>query len=186
MTKLCSLPPFLLPRLSMFNGETSSGLQYATKSLALYCKVHCGESLFFFFETFSGYVQCQMTPFDRALASYYITPYSAQLGSKIGTFMHESIPAKEGSTVGWLRAWTKSLGLSRSKSGKQFFEGQKMLKRSTFLRCSYTIYNLHILPIVYAFIFNPDIDPHILGKRYVKPTEPNQLALMSLHCFECR
>lgn len=55
---------------------------------------------------------------DRALASYYITPFSAQLGSKAGTFVHERIPTKEGSAVGWLRAWAKSLGLSRSSSDK--------------------------------------------------------------------
>ena len=54
--------------------------------------------------------------FDRALASYYITPYSAQLGSKVGTFVHERIPTKEGSAVGWLRTWAKSLGLSRSNN----------------------------------------------------------------------
>jgi len=53
-----------------------------------------------------------------ALASYYITPFSAQLGSKVGMFVHERIPTKEGSAVGWLRAWAKSLGLSRSSSDK--------------------------------------------------------------------
>jgi len=51
-----------------------------------------------------------------ALASYYITPFSAQLGSKMGTFVRERIPTKEGS--GWLRAWAKGLGLSRSSSNK--------------------------------------------------------------------
>jgi hypothetical protein len=56
--------------------------------------------------------------FDRALASYYITPFSTQLGSKVGTFVHESIPTKEGSAIGWLRTWAKSFGLSRSSSGK--------------------------------------------------------------------
>ena len=67
-----------------------------------------------FFETF-GICSILEDAFGRALASYYITPFSAQVGSKMGTFVHECIPAKEGSGVGWLRAWAKSLGLSRSK-----------------------------------------------------------------------
>jgi len=53
-----------------------------------------------------------------ALASYYITPFSAQLGSKVGTFVHERIPSKEGSAIGWLRTWGKSFGVSRSRSGR--------------------------------------------------------------------
>ena len=71
--------------------------------------------LVFFFETLP---LCSILDdaFDRALASYYITPFSAQLGSKVGTFVHERIPTKEGSAVGWLRSWAKSLGLSRSNS----------------------------------------------------------------------
>jgi hypothetical protein len=54
--------------------------------------------------------------FDRALASYYITPFFAQLGSKIGTFVHKCIPTKEGSAIRWLRGWAKSLGLSKINS----------------------------------------------------------------------
>ena len=42
-------------------------------------------------------------------------------------------------------------------------------------------YTAHTL----RFHFNPGVDPHVLGKRYVKPSEPNQLALMSLHCLDC-
>ena len=70
-----------------------------------------------FFETF-GLCSMLDDAFDRAMASYYITPFSAQLGSKIGTIVHERIPTKEGSGVGRLRAWAKSLGLSRSNSDK--------------------------------------------------------------------
>jgi len=55
-----------------------------------------------------------------ALASYYLTPFSAQLGSKIGTFVHERIPTKEGSGVVWLRSWAKSLGLSRSNTDNSY------------------------------------------------------------------
>ena len=46
--------PFLLPRLAMFNGENSSRLQFATKSLA-----HCWnlKVRLVFFETFVGYVR---------------------------------------------------------------------------------------------------------------------------------
>ena len=81
--------------------------------------MHCGES---FFETFR---LCSILDdaFDRALASYYLTPFSAQLGSKMGTFVHGQIPrfpTKEGSVVGWLRGWAKSLGLSRSSSDNSY------------------------------------------------------------------
>lgn len=58
--------------------------------------------------------------FNRALASYYITPFSAQLGSKVGTFAHQHIPTKEGSGVGWLRGWAKNLGLSRSNGDNSY------------------------------------------------------------------
>ncbi|KAF8155947.1 hypothetical protein B0H34DRAFT_808905 [Crassisporium funariophilum] len=47
-----------------------------------------------------------------ALASYYLTPFSAQLGSRMGTFVRGTIPTKEGLGVGWLRDWVKKLGLS--------------------------------------------------------------------------
>jgi len=51
-----------------------------------------------------------------ALVSYYLTPFSAQLGSKMGTLAHGRIPTKEGYGLVWLRGWAKSLGLSRSNS----------------------------------------------------------------------
>jgi len=55
-----------------------------------------------------------------ALASYYLTPFSAQLGSKMGTFAHQRIASKEGSGVGWLRGWAKNLGLSRSEGDNSY------------------------------------------------------------------
>lgn len=58
--------------------------------------------------------------FDRALASYYITPFSAQLGSRMGTFVHQHIATREGSGVGWLRGWAKNLGLSRSDGNNSY------------------------------------------------------------------
>ena len=80
--------------------------------------MHCGES----FSLWIPFGLCSILDDafdDRALASYYITPFSAQVGSKVGTFVHERIPTKEGSAVRWLRTWAKSSGLStRSKSGK--------------------------------------------------------------------
>lgn len=63
--------------------------------------------------------------FGRALASYYLTPYSAQLGSKMGTFVHGHIPTKEGSGVGWLRGWAKTLGLSRSNNSDNSHQTQR-------------------------------------------------------------
>jgi len=51
-----------------------------------------------------------------ALVLYHLTPFSAQLGSKMGTIAHERILTKEGSGVGWLRDWARNLGLSRSSS----------------------------------------------------------------------
>ncbi|KAF8814673.1 hypothetical protein BYT27DRAFT_7249721 [Phlegmacium glaucopus] len=60
-----------------------------------------------------------------ALASYYITPFSAQLGSKMGAFAHDHIPTKEGSGVGWLRRWAKNLGLSRSDGDNSYQTQQR-------------------------------------------------------------
>lgn len=53
----------------------------------------------------------------RALASYYITPFSAQLGSRVGTFVHQSLPTKEGGGVTWLRNWAKNIGFSGNGNG---------------------------------------------------------------------
>ncbi|KXN87777.1 hypothetical protein AN958_08161 [Leucoagaricus sp. SymC.cos] len=50
-----------------------------------------------------------------AIASYFLTPYSASLGSKLSHLMHVKPPPKEGNAAGWLRNWVKSLGLT-SKS----------------------------------------------------------------------
>ncbi|KAF8893223.1 hypothetical protein CPB84DRAFT_1783472 [Gymnopilus junonius] len=47
-----------------------------------------------------------------ALASYYVRPFSKDLGTRMGSFVHEALPRKEGSVVSWLRGWTKSIGLS--------------------------------------------------------------------------
>ncbi|KJA25446.1 hypothetical protein HYPSUDRAFT_199610 [Hypholoma sublateritium FD-334 SS-4] len=52
-----------------------------------------------------------------ALASYYITPFSAQLGSRMGTFVHQSLPTKEGGGVTWLRNWAKNIGFSGNGNG---------------------------------------------------------------------
>ncbi|KDR80195.1 hypothetical protein GALMADRAFT_242475 [Galerina marginata CBS 339.88] len=54
-----------------------------------------------------------------ALASYYVRPFSAELGSKMGTFVRGGLPTirKEGSAVSWLRGWAKSIGLSGLTSG---------------------------------------------------------------------
>ncbi|KAF4618514.1 hypothetical protein D9613_010011 [Agrocybe pediades] len=51
-----------------------------------------------------------------ALASYYVRPFSAELGSRMGTFVHKKLPAKEGSAVSWLRNWAKSIGLAGSNN----------------------------------------------------------------------
>ncbi|KAF9476956.1 hypothetical protein BDN70DRAFT_881735 [Pholiota conissans] len=51
-----------------------------------------------------------------ALASYYITPFSSQLGSRMGTFVHKSIPTKEGLGVTWLRNWAKNIGFSNNSN----------------------------------------------------------------------
>jgi len=46
-----------------------------------------------------------------ALASYYLTPFSAQVGSRVGTFVREHVPTKEGLGVAWLRNWVQNLGI---------------------------------------------------------------------------
>ncbi|KAF5356767.1 hypothetical protein D9756_006720 [Leucocoprinus leucothites] len=53
-----------------------------------------------------------------AIASYFLTPYSANLGSKLGHLMHAKAPQTEGNAAGWLRKWVKSLGLT-SKSAEE-------------------------------------------------------------------
>ncbi|KAF9446488.1 hypothetical protein P691DRAFT_803909 [Macrolepiota fuliginosa MF-IS2] len=53
-----------------------------------------------------------------AIASYFLTPYSAQLGSKLGQLVRARPPSKEGPGAGWLRKWVKSLGLT-AKSGSE-------------------------------------------------------------------
>ncbi|GLB42178.1 hypothetical protein LshimejAT787_1101930 [Lyophyllum shimeji] len=41
-----------------------------------------------------------------ALASYFLTPFSAQLGAKMGNLAHTRFsPSEEGPGVGWLRRW---------------------------------------------------------------------------------
>ena len=47
--------------------------------------------------------------FDRALASYYLTPYSAQLGSKMGTLVHGHNPTTEGKKKGSLGEFLRGL-----------------------------------------------------------------------------
>ncbi|KAF5379024.1 hypothetical protein D9615_006071 [Tricholomella constricta] len=48
-----------------------------------------------------------------ALASYFLTPFSAQLGTRVGKFARSNLSLpKEGSGVGWLRGWVSGLGAS--------------------------------------------------------------------------
>ncbi|KAH9478617.1 hypothetical protein JR316_0009074 [Psilocybe cubensis] len=51
-----------------------------------------------------------------ALASYYIRPFSLEFGSRMGTFVHQRLPTKEGLGVSWLRDWAKSIGLTSSNA----------------------------------------------------------------------
>lgn len=53
-----------------------------------------------------------------ALASYYLNPFSAQLGSRMGTFVRSHVPTKEGLGAGWLRDWVKRLGIT-SEGGER-------------------------------------------------------------------
>ncbi|KAF5310873.1 hypothetical protein D9619_007877 [Psilocybe cf. subviscida] len=48
-----------------------------------------------------------------ALASYYLSPVSAQVGSRLGTYVHQKLPSKEGMGISWLRNKMQSVGLSR-------------------------------------------------------------------------
>lgn len=50
---------------------------------------------------------------NRALASYYLSPVSAQVGSRLGTYVHQKLPSKEGMGISWLRNKMQSVGLSR-------------------------------------------------------------------------
>ncbi|RDB27938.1 hypothetical protein Hypma_002161 [Hypsizygus marmoreus] len=46
-----------------------------------------------------------------AIASYFLSPISARLGTRVGTFAHSHLsPSKEGTGVGWLRNWASGLG----------------------------------------------------------------------------
>ncbi|KAJ3560124.1 hypothetical protein NP233_g11039 [Leucocoprinus birnbaumii] len=47
-----------------------------------------------------------------AVLSYFLTPYSRSLGSKLGHLVHAKAPPKEGNAAAWLRSWVKSLGLT--------------------------------------------------------------------------
>ncbi|TFK60667.1 hypothetical protein BDN72DRAFT_805509 [Pluteus cervinus] len=49
-----------------------------------------------------------------ALASYYITPFSAQAGSRVGAFVKSRLPTKDGLGVQKLRDWVKGLGITTS------------------------------------------------------------------------
>ncbi|KAF8069092.1 hypothetical protein FPV67DRAFT_1105488 [Lyophyllum atratum] len=54
-----------------------------------------------------------------ALASYFLTPFSAQLGTQIGSFARTRLsPSKEGAGVGWLRGWVSGLGLGSSTTSQ--------------------------------------------------------------------
>jgi len=48
-----------------------------------------------------------------AIASFYLSPVSAQVGSQLGTFVHQKLPTKEGMGISWLRSKVQSVGLSR-------------------------------------------------------------------------
>lgn len=49
----------------------------------------------------------------RAIASFYLSPVSAQVGSRLGIFVHQKLPTKEGTGISWLRSKMQSAGLSR-------------------------------------------------------------------------
>jgi hypothetical protein len=57
-----------------------------------------------------------MTSLTRALASYYLSPVSAQVGSRLGTYVHQKLPSKEGTGISWLRNKLQSVGLSRKNT----------------------------------------------------------------------
>lgn len=52
-----------------------------------------------------------------------------------------------------------------------------------YITCTLCIVDIHLCSPL-CFYFSPGVDPHVLRKRDVKPTEPNQLTLMCLHCLE--
>ncbi|EKM81494.1 hypothetical protein AGABI1DRAFT_125878 [Agaricus bisporus var. burnettii JB137-S8] len=76
----------------------------AQKSTALVELVHVQWKNVFWFTTRDQII----TPFLQGalwgLASYYLTPYSRELGTKLRHF----VPHKEGTFAGWLRTWGKS------------------------------------------------------------------------------
>ncbi|KIM46765.1 hypothetical protein M413DRAFT_16437 [Hebeloma cylindrosporum] len=53
-----------------------------------------------------------------ALASYYLSPFSARLGSQMGTYVRGLLPSKEGAGITWIRGWSKNLGLSGERTSK--------------------------------------------------------------------
>ncbi|PPR04182.1 hypothetical protein CVT24_010775 [Panaeolus cyanescens] len=70
-----------------------------------------------FWATFKDQI---MSPFLQgllwAIASTYITPFSSQLGSKVGSLVRGSVPSKEGLGITRLRDWAKGLGISSSSN----------------------------------------------------------------------
>jgi len=66
-----------------------------------------------------------------ALASYYLRPFSAELGSRVGTFVHGTLPKKEGSAVSWLRGWAKGIGLSGLTSSSSSLNSNNIQRTST-------------------------------------------------------
>jgi len=54
-----------------------------------------------------------------AIASYFLTPISAQVGQCVSLFAHSRLPTKEGRGVGWLRNWVNALGFGMNPSPRR-------------------------------------------------------------------
>ncbi|KAF9051444.1 hypothetical protein BJ165DRAFT_1524385 [Panaeolus papilionaceus] len=61
-----------------------------------------------------------------AIASTYITPFSSQLGSRVGSLVRGSVPSKEGLGITRLRDWAEGLGIV---SGSSSASGNNTLPR---------------------------------------------------------
>ncbi|TFK26577.1 hypothetical protein FA15DRAFT_615503 [Coprinopsis marcescibilis] len=53
-----------------------------------------------------------------ALASYYISPLSSELGAKMGLLARSKLPSREGTGISWLRRFSGAFGISTKQDNK--------------------------------------------------------------------
>jgi len=52
----------------------------------------------------------------RAIAGYFLTPISVQVGHRMSALARSHLPSKEGRGVSWLRYWVNGLGFGTNRA----------------------------------------------------------------------